>query len=102
MTSEIGLPWIPYVSIAMLIFSITGAIGLIKYRLWGFYCIYIGYLLGTLVAWLPLAPTFLFGIISSRYRGEVTIMTIYAMLLCIIYLHVSARKQGIFSKTQII
>jgi len=52
--AEVGMPFIPWLSILVIVFSFPGAIGLIKYRLWGFYGLYLTYLFGTLIAWLQL------------------------------------------------
>ena len=96
---EVGLPWIPYISILVIFCSLLGAIGLLKYRQWGFYAIYLTYLMSTLVVWFPFFPTFLFEFTSGMYWGVITLIVVYAVLGVLIYLHLSGKKRGYFGKS---
>jgi hypothetical protein len=98
-SGEVGLPWIPYISILVILCSILGAAGLLKYKRWGFYAIYLTYLLGTLVVWFPFFPTFLFQFTSGMYWSVITLTVVYGVLVVLIYLHVSGKKRGCFGKS---
>jgi cytochrome c biogenesis factor len=99
MFAEVRMPFIPWLSILVIIFSFSGAIGLIKYRLWGFYGLYLTYLFGTLIVWFPVLPSFIsFKFLSEKYGGFITLFLICVILGKIIYLHVVARKRHFFAK----
>lgn len=92
-TKDIGLPWIPYVVILVIVFSLISALGLIKYRRWGFYNIYIAYLLGISVAYFPFFPTFVFNFISVNFGAFISIFALFTMLGIIINLQVTGNRQ---------
>jgi hypothetical protein len=99
MFAEVGMPFIPWLSILVIIFSFSGAIGLIKYRLWGFYGVYLTYVFGTLIVWFPVSPSFIsFKFLSEKYGGIISFFLIYLILGIIIYLHVVGRKRHFFAK----
>jgi hypothetical protein len=95
---EMGMPWISYISLAVIFFSALGAIGLMKYRQWGFYAIYLTYLAGASVAYFPFFPGFIFQFAPGIYRGIITLILIFAILAFLIYLHVAAKKRLYFKK----
>jgi hypothetical protein len=101
-TKEVGLPWIPYISLGVIFLSALGAVGLMKYRQWGFYGIYFSYLAGASVAWFPFFPGFIFGFIfpstSGIYGSIIMLIVILAVLGFLIYLHVTAKKGLYFKK----
>jgi hypothetical protein len=98
LTEEMGVPWIPYLSLAVILFSGLGAVGLLKYRQWGFYGIYLGYLTGALIVWFPFIPGFMFTFTQGMYRGIITLLIILAVLSILIYLHAVGKKRLYFRK----
>jgi hypothetical protein len=100
-SKEVGLSFIPYISIIVIFCSVFGIIGLLKYKRWGFYAIYLTYLMGTLVAWFPFFPTFLFGFASGIYWSFIKLVGIYAVLGVLIYLHLSGEKHGYFISSEV-
>lgn len=97
-TKEVGMPWIPYISLASIFLSAIGAIGLIKYRRWGFYGMYISYLAGASVAWFPFLPGFMFQFISGIHVGIMTLILLLGFLGLLFYLHLSGKRYGCFNK----
>jgi hypothetical protein len=98
LTKEVGLPWIPYISIAVILLSVLGGIGLMKYRQWGFYGIYLSCLAGAVVAWFPFFPGFLLQFTSGIFKSVLTLLAVAGILAVLIYLHVSGKKQDYFRK----
>jgi hypothetical protein len=97
-TKEVGMPWIPYISLAAIVLSAVGAAGLIKYRRWGFYGIYLSYLAGASVAWFPFSPGFIFQFTSGIYASIMMLILISGILGLSIYLHLSGKTHGYFGK----
>ena len=79
-TEEVGMPWIPYISLAVIFLSALGAFGLLKYRQWGFYSIYLSHLAGASVAWFPFFPGFIFPSASGIYGSIIILIVISAIL----------------------
>jgi len=102
LTEEIGLPWIAYISISTWVLSAIGALGLIKYRQWGFYSIYFAYLVSLSVVSFPFAPGFLFQFTSGIYKGVITLIVLFTALGFLIYLHVIGKKNLFFIKSNAI
>jgi hypothetical protein len=98
-TREFGMPWIPYISLAIIFLSAVGAAGLIKYRRWGFYGIYLSYVAGASVVWFPFSPLFIFQFASGIYVGILELVLISAILGILIYLHLSGKKHGYFGQS---
>ena len=98
-TKEFGMPWIPYISLAIIFLSAVGAASLIKYRRWGFYGIYLSYLAGASVVWFPFSPLFIFQFTSGIYIGIMELILISAILGLLIYLHLSGKKHGYFGQS---
>ena len=99
LTSEMGLPWIPYISITTIFLSALGAVGLMKYRQWGFYGVYLAYLAAVSVAWFPFFPSFIFQFTSGIYKGVITLIVLFGLLGSLIYLHFSGKKRLYFKKS---
>jgi hypothetical protein len=97
-TEEVGMPWIPYISLAVIFLSALGAFGLMKYRQWGFYTIYLSYLAGASVAYFPFFPGFIFQSAPGIYGAIITLILISSILVFLIYLHVAAKKGLYFKK----
>jgi hypothetical protein len=97
-TEEVGMPWIPYMSLAVIFLSALGAFGLMKYRQWGLYTIYLGYLAGASVAWFPFFPGFIFPSSWAIYGSIIMLIVILEILGFLIYLHVTAKKGLYFKK----
>ena len=95
---EADMPWIPYICILTIFSSFFGAVGLMKYKRWGFYGTYFSYLCGTLVVWFPFFPTFLFQFTSGLYRSIITLIVMYGVLGVLIYLHLSGKRQNYFKR----
>jgi hypothetical protein len=95
---EMGMPWISYISLAVIFLSAFGAIGLMKYRQWGFYVIYFTYLAGASVAYFPFFPVFISQFAPGTYGGIITLILIFAILGFLIYLHLVAKKGLYFKK----
>jgi hypothetical protein len=92
---EVGLPWIPYISITTIICSAVGAIGLIKYREWGFYGIYLAYITGFSMAWIPFFP----GLLPSGVFNSIIMLIVLCSLLgFLIQLHISGKKRLYFRR----
>ena len=64
-TKEVGMPWIAYISMGVICLSAIGAAGLIRYRRWGFYCMYVNYLAAASAVWFPFSPGFIFQFILN-------------------------------------
>jgi hypothetical protein len=95
----VGLLWIPYLSLAAILLSGLGAMGLMKYRQWGFYSIYLSYLAGVLIVWFPFFPGFMFQFGTGLYTNAIMLIALFAVLIVLIYLHVSGRKGYYFWKS---
>jgi hypothetical protein len=98
-TKEFRMPWIAYISLSVIFFSAFGAAGLIKYRRWGFYGIYLSYLAGASVVWFPFSPLFIFQFTSGIYVGITELILIFAILGLLIYLHLSGKRHGYFGQS---
>ena len=97
-TKEMGLPWIPYISFAVILLSAAGAVGLLRYRRWGFYCLYLSYLTGTSVAYFPFSPGFIFPFKPGILAGILGLALLSGILALLIYLHRSGKKQDFFGQ----
>ena len=95
---EVGMSWIPYISLTVVFLSALGAVGLIGYKQWGFYSIYLSYLGGALVAWFPFFPDFVLQSTRGTYGTVITLVLLSAVLIFLIYLHLSGRKGLYFKK----
>jgi hypothetical protein len=98
-TREFGMPWIAYISVSTIFLSAVGAAGLIKYKRWGFYGIYLSYVAGASVVWFPFSPLIIFQFASGLCVGIMELILIFAILGLLIYLHLSGKKHGYFGQS---
>ena len=96
LTKEAGLPFIPYISILVIFLSLIGAAGLIKYRQWGFYGIYLGCLVSTVVVCFPFVPSFILQFTSGILKSILMFIAVVGVLAALIYLHITGKRQGYF------
>ena len=99
LTKEVGMPWIPYIHLAVIFPSAVGAAGLIEYRRWGFYAMYLSYLAGASVASFPFFPGFIFQFASGIYTSIMALILLTGILGLLIYLHLSGKKHGYFCES---
>ncbi len=98
-SKEVGLPWIPYVSWAVILLSGAGVAGLLRYKLWGFYCLYFSYVTGTSVVYFPFSPAFIFQFLPGKLAGILGLTLLAGIFALLIYLHRSGKKQELFGQS---
>jgi hypothetical protein len=96
---EMALPWIPYISFAVILLSSAGTAGLLRYRVWGFYCLYLSYVTGTSVVYFPFSPAFIFQFSAGLIAGVLGLILLFGILVLLIYLHHSGKKQDFFAES---
>ena len=102
-TKDVGIPWRPYISLASIFLSAISAVGLAKYRRWGFFGMYISYLAGASVAWFPFFPGFIFPdlifhLMSGIYVNIMNLIPLLGSLGLLVHLHFSGKKYGYFDR----
>jgi hypothetical protein len=85
-------------SLAIIICSFLGAIGLIKYLAWGFIVMYLSFVLMILIVWMPLFPWFIYELLPDvKYVKGITGLLLHiALLTYLVILHVTGRRRGDF------
>jgi hypothetical protein len=96
-TTDMGLPWLPFIFIAISALSALGAIGLMKYKTWGFYGIYLASLGALSIAWFPFLPSFMLQSITlGIFKSIILLIMLCALLGLLIYLHATGKRRLYF------